>query len=153
MISIGFIICYMFLIVVQLPVLIKLINTTTRDVNSSFIMYMALTWLAGFFFNDAIAMMLYYWGAPAYHMTAYSVDYKTQAFINEDTHCMSPFTESADLKDFLTYNLTIAQYTPVIWTVVFMVGYLFLQKEAQVEDKDAQELSSEQRVHLLQMTN
>ena len=66
---------------------------------------------------------------------------------------MSPFTESADLKDFLTYNLTIAQYTPVIWTVVFMVGYLFLQKEAQVEDKDAQELSSEQRVHLLQMTD
>jgi hypothetical protein len=95
--------------------------------------------LAILFINDVFTMMLFYWGAPAFKMTQDSFDIDANGDIqatNTDSACHSflirePIIREADdepvgltgLGKFMRIILSISEFTPLVWSFVFALGF------------------------------
>lgn len=73
--------------------------------------------LALIYINEVVYMMSFYWGTIAFRMTS---------SIEIDRFCLSNIESDTVMGLILLYNAKISQFTPIIWTMAFFVGFMFL---------------------------
>ena len=131
---------YVFLMLAQVPSFTRQINNQIRSKITRSLIYLILFVLFLFYLNDIIAMHLFYWGAPAFVMTKYSMDPITMTTINDDAQCRSmlytpllnanydtgmDFEMTASGR-YLKFNIQMTQASAVLWTLVFCFGFFEL---------------------------
>ena len=138
---------FIWIMAAQWPAFARKINHSIRSPITRSFLYFLLFVLFLFYVNDVIAMMSYYWGAPAFNMTRRSIMWPSATArpteINNSPQCLreileeGPFDGAANRIDgvaavggggWVRFNLAVTQVSAVLWTVVFCFGFFEYQR-------------------------